>query len=54
MENGNTCCNMRHIPNVKRVPLPIQYFFFSFNPVKFQESKYSSQLFDLSFLGYVF
>ena len=42
---------MRHVPKVKGDPPPpppvIQYFFFIY-PVKFQESKYSSQLFDLS------
>ena len=38
-----------HVPKVKGdPPSPIKQYFFSFYPVKFQESKYSSQLFDIS------
>ena len=39
---------LRHVPKVKGPPPPIIHYFFSFFPVKLQDSKYSSHLFDLS------
>ena len=48
----NTCNNMHHFPKVKGdTPTPPQKQYstsFLFNPVKFQESNYSSQLFHIS------
>ena len=48
LEDGNTCSNMHHVPKVKCPPPPSIKTVFLFLSVKFQESKYSSQLFDIS------
>ena len=41
--------NMHHVPKVKPPPQKKKYSIsFLFNPVKFHESDYSSQLFDIS------
>ena len=45
-EDGNICSNICTTFQ-KLIPPPIIQSFFSFNPVKYQKSNYSSQLFDI-------
>ena len=49
-EDENTCRSMQHVPKVK-ANLPAKKYYsisFCFNPVKFQESNYRSQIVDIS------